>query len=142
MDDAQREKWKEINALPDDAAACEIELLKQLVQAYPDSAAGWFRLGRALSEVSRFDEALPMLHRALALHTESKRRYEYCVRRGTLCISGCIHEAYLNLGYILRAQERYEEAAACFQHAIDLDPEYEDAQTAKADVERAIELRS
>jgi tetratricopeptide (TPR) repeat protein len=194
MDATQKEKWKEINALPEDAAASRIELLRQLVQAYPDYAAAHYRLGRALLEVSRFDQALPMLQRALTLHPKEKRRFVYTAigtlfewkgddaaaqqwfqkaidefpddtegyiylgilhakrgrlaeaerahRRGTLCRIGCIDEAYLNLGYILRAQERYEEAAACFQHAIDIDPEYDDAILAKTDVVRAIQLRA
>jgi tetratricopeptide (TPR) repeat protein len=44
----------------------------------------------------------------------------------------------LNLGLVLRAQERYEEALACFEKALQLTPDYQDAMTAKADVEKAI----
>ena len=106
----------------DDTAAQQ--WFQKAIDEFPGDTQGYIYLGGLLARRGRLAEA------------------EQTHRRGTLCISGCIHEAYLNLGYILRAQERYEEAAACFQHAIDLDPEYEDAQTAKADVERAIELRS
>ena len=53
-------------------------------------------------------------------------------------VEGCIDEAYLNLGLVLRAQERFPEAADCFREAIRLDPEYRAARRALRDVERGI----
>ena len=61
-------------------------------------------------------------------------------RRATLCKKGSIEEAYLNLGLVLRAKERLEEALVCFEKALDLDPKYCAAQDAKTDVTKAIEL--
>jgi len=49
-----------------------------------------------------------------------------------------LDEAYLNLGLVLRAQERYKEALACFEKALELTPDYRKAITAKSDIEKAI----
>jgi tetratricopeptide (TPR) repeat protein len=49
-----------------------------------------------------------------------------------------VDEAYFNLGLVLRAQERYQEALACFEKALELTPDYREAITAKSDVEKAI----
>ena len=47
-------------------------------------------------------------------------------------------EAYLNLGLVLRAQERYPEALECFERALKLTPDYSQALTAKNDLEKAL----
>jgi tetratricopeptide (TPR) repeat protein len=39
---------------------------------------------------------------------------------------------------VLRAQERYEEAAECFERALELDPKYAAAKKALRDVRRAL----
>lgn len=52
-----------------------------------------------------------------------------------------LDEVYANLGAILIAQERYEEAAQCFEHALELDPDYEFAQIRLKDARQAINLR-
>jgi tetratricopeptide (TPR) repeat protein len=54
----------------------------------------------------------------------------------------CVDEAYFNLGLILRAKERYQEALTCFENAIHLDPQYRVAKTAKRDVAAALRLRN
>lgn len=59
-------------------------------------------------------------------------------RKATQCSKGAVDEAYFNLGLVLRAQERYQEALACFEKAVKLTPEYPEAITAKTDVEKAI----
>jgi tetratricopeptide (TPR) repeat protein len=64
------------------------------------------------------------------------REAEAVHRRATLCKKGCIDEAYLNLGLVLRAQERYAEALTCFRKALKLDPHYKQAKREIADVER------
>jgi tetratricopeptide (TPR) repeat protein len=61
-------------------------------------------------------------------------------RRATLCKKGCIDEAYLNLGLILRAQERYREALKSFRKALRLDPGYKQAKKEIADVQRVLQL--
>ena len=64
---------------------------------------------------------------------------EACHRKAIQCSSGdVLDEAYLNLGLVLRAQERYKEALACFEKALELTPDYREAITAKSDIEKAI----
>ena len=44
----------------------------------------------------------------------------------------------MNLGLVLLAQERFEEAAECFREAIHLDPGYRAAKKALRDVEQCL----
>jgi tetratricopeptide (TPR) repeat protein len=193
MPESPVDRWKEIRAY-DDLPACQIELLQAFLQDFPDNAAAWRILGRTLSDVSRFDEALGALNRSLELAESRRRIFVYCDlgelcrdrgddasaeqwfrkaidhdpsdahgyiylgsmlarlgklseaeethRRATLCKKGCIDEAWLNLGLVLRGQGRYEESAACFAEALKIDPQYKDARLAKRDVQRAAKLRS
>jgi tetratricopeptide (TPR) repeat protein len=60
-------------------------------------------------------------------------------RRATRCKEGCIDEAFLNLGFVLRALERYSEARKCFQRALEIDPKYKEAKEALADIEGVME---
>jgi tetratricopeptide (TPR) repeat protein len=55
-------------------------------------------------------------------------------RNATHCTQGSLDEAYLNLGFVLRAQERYHEALECFERALELDPQYEVAAAGKNDM--------
>ncbi|MBE0544250.1 MAG: tetratricopeptide repeat protein [Verrucomicrobia bacterium] len=80
-------------------------------------------LGILLAKAGRFREAA-------AMHRKATCRKE-----------GCPDEAYLNLGLVLRAQERYEQALACFQKALEIDPHYKEAKKAITDVKQALELR-
>lgn len=59
-------------------------------------------------------------------------------RAGTGCLTGAPDESWYNLGLVLRAQERYAEAAAAFVRAIEIDPAYEVARAALADVRAAM----
>jgi tetratricopeptide (TPR) repeat protein len=90
---------------------------RKAVEADPDDATYHIFLGGVLAKQGR-------LHDAEEAH-----------RAATGCAEGCIDEAYLNLGFVLRAQDRYREAAECFQEAIRLDPEYREARRALRDVE-------
>ena len=47
-------------------------------------------------------------------------------------------EAYFNLGSVLMAQKRYEEAARCYRKTLEFDPEYETAKIRLADVEAVL----
>ncbi len=49
-------------------------------------------------------------------------------------------EALFNLGGVLVALGRLQEAATCYREAIELSPDYEIAQLRLGDVERALEL--
>jgi tetratricopeptide (TPR) repeat protein len=59
-------------------------------------------------------------------------------REATRLANGAVDEAWLNLGLVLRAQERYEEALACFEKALELTPDYPEAKTGKVDMEKVI----
>ena len=89
----------------------------------PDDAQGYILLGAMLARIGRLDEA-ERLH-----------------RRATTCKAGCIDEAYLNLGFVLRARERYADALDCFNRALAIDPQYKTARLARRDVQRALRLR-
>jgi tetratricopeptide (TPR) repeat protein len=82
----------------------------------PDHASGHIYSGSVLAVLGRFNEAL-------AAH-----------QRGTQCPEGHVDEAHYNLGLVLRSLERFEEARAHFERALELDPSDENARTALSDV--------
>ena len=59
-------------------------------------------------------------------------------RAATSCTKGPLEEAYLNLGLVLRAEQRYDEAAVCLEQALELDPKYTAAKNALRDVRQTI----
>jgi len=65
---------------------------------------------------------------------------ERCHRRAIKLASELPDEAYFNLGLVLRAEERYEEALACFTEAVKLDPKYRAAMVARDDVVAVMKL--
>jgi Flp pilus assembly protein TadD len=94
------------------------------IELEPTEAEARIFLGAMLARLGRLDEAE-------ALH-----------RRATACLTGAVDEAYLNLGYVLRARGRYEEALECFERAMTLDPQYKLARLAARDVRNAIAARA
>lgn len=60
-------------------------------------------------------------------------------RSATRCDSGDLDEAWLNLGRVLRALERYDEARACFRRAVSFSPDFEPARTDLADCNELFE---
>lgn len=96
------------------------EWYRRTIAADPGGANGRIFLGALLAKQGR-------LHEAEEVH-----------RAAVGCAKGCIEEAYLNLGLVLRALERFHEAADCFREAIRLDPEYRAARRALRDVEHCI----
>ena len=94
---------------------------RKAVKACPDEANGYIYLGALLAVGGRLREA------------------EKIHRRGTRCRRGCRDEAHANLGLVLRALGRLPEARKCFQRALKLNPKYEMARKALADVEYAIQ---
>jgi tetratricopeptide (TPR) repeat protein len=69
---------------------------RKAIDHSPDDAQGYILFGATLARLGRLGEA-ERLH-----------------RRATTCTAGCIDEAYLNLGFVLRAKEQYAAALACF----------------------------
>ena len=94
------------------------------IEAAPTDTQGYIYLGGVLALQGRLREAEEVHRKA----TET-------------CYEGCVDEAFFNLGLVLRAQERFEEAAACFREAIHLDPDYRAAKKALRDVERCLRTR-
>jgi tetratricopeptide (TPR) repeat protein len=83
-------------------------------------------LGATLAKQGRFAEAKRHHQRAITLATDRDGRPD---------------EAHYNLGLILRAQRRYDEAAGHLTKALELDPQYKIAREALDDVRRAKRFR-
>ena len=88
--------------------------------ASPTEADGYIYLGSVLALMGDLDGAL--------------KWHE----RGARSASGCIEEAHLNAGLVLRAMGRYAEAARAFRRALKIDSAYVEAQRALGDVEAAL----
>lgn len=97
-----------------------------------EQAAAWYR--RAIDADPTDASYRIYLGAVLAKHGHFRQAEEEH-RAAISCPEGAIDEAYLNLGLVLRAQERFAEAADCFREAIRLDPEYREARRALLDVE-------
>lgn len=97
------------------------EWFQKAIDAKPDNADATIFLGSVLARDGKLLEAE-------AVH-----------RSATQCDEGCIDEAYLNLGLILRALGRYSEARQCSERALELDPEYQEAQDGIDDVANVLQ---
>lgn len=89
---------------------------RRAIEVAPDDTQGYISLGILLESRGRLAEA------------------EQVHRRGTRCSEGCVDEAFLNVGLLLRSQERFGEAVECFEEAIRRAPEYRAAKLALRDV--------
>jgi tetratricopeptide (TPR) repeat protein len=98
---------------------------QRAIDAAPNHASGYIFLGGVLARQGRLREAEKVLRRATETSDE-----------------GCLDEAFLNLALVLRAQERFDEAADCLREAIRIDPEYGVARQVLRDVERCRSCRS
>jgi tetratricopeptide (TPR) repeat protein len=96
------------------------EWFRRAIDARPNDATAYVYLGAMLAKNGRLEEA------------------EAYHRQASTCPDGCIDEAYLNLGYVLRAREKYLDALECFREALRRDPLYEAAQEALADIEQVL----
>ena len=97
---------------------------RQVIEAKATRASGYIYLGSALVSQGRLDEA------------------ETAFRDATRCTGGCIDEAYANLGWVLRAQGRFAEAADCLTHALNLDPKDRAVRKALRDVTLALKTQN
>jgi tetratricopeptide (TPR) repeat protein len=102
-----------------DPASAEV-WFRKTIEHSPEDTQGYVLLGGILARHGRLDEA------------------EEIYRRGAHCKTGCIDEVHHNLGLVLRALGRYDEAGECFETALKLDPQYKQARLALRDVKRAI----
>ena len=95
---------------------------KRAIQCAPEHANAYIYLGGLLAIQGHIVEA------------------EQTHRNGILCSKGYVCEAHFNLGLVLRAQYRYEEAAKYFRKAMHLEPDYEEAKLALKDVKLCLKL--
>jgi tetratricopeptide (TPR) repeat protein len=93
---------------------------RRAIEALPTDATAYIYLGAMLAKNGRLDEA------------------EVCHRQATECPEGCIDEAFLNLGYVLRAKGQYLDALECFREALSRDPLDTDVQEALEDMEQVL----
>lgn len=91
------------------------------IDSDPNDASAHIYLGSILARQGKLDDA------------------ERCHRAATRCKRGCIEEAYLNLGLVLRSQGKLKAAADALEMALKLDPKYKAAKEALADVNKALE---
>ncbi len=97
---------------------------RRAIDKMPDEASGHIYLGGILARSGHLKEA------------------ETAHRAAIRCSQGCRDEACLNLGLVLRAQGRYDEAAACFEQALQLDPKYAAARKALRDVRSTLRFKA
>lgn len=93
---------------------------RRAIEARPLDATAYIFLGSMLAKAGRLTEA------------------EHWHRRATECVDGCLDEAYLNLGFVLKARGEYLQALECFREAVRRDPDDPDAREALADVEHVL----
>jgi len=90
------------------------QLLREVLDAYPDEGEAAYSLGLLLAEMNRLDEAVVFLRRAAEIQPERAR-------------------AYYNLGLALQALGRVGEAGAALTRAIEVEPASLDYLYALAD---------
>jgi tetratricopeptide (TPR) repeat protein len=101
-------------------------------------AADWYR--KAV-KVCRTEAAYLIFLGAVLAREGKLTEAEACHRQAIKCKTGEFSEAQLNLGYVLRAQEKYKQALKCFEKALELDPKYKEARQAIKDVRKVLELK-
>ena len=133
-----------------------IQIYQDAIERFPDHRWGLFnQLGQLSRYRGDFATAETWFQQAIYEDNEEAASYiflgavqarqgklreaEATHRRATQCSDGFVDEAYHNLGLVLRAQGRFEEARKCFLKAIEIDNEYEDAREALKDVESVIQ---
>jgi tetratricopeptide (TPR) repeat protein len=63
------------------------------------------------------------------------KRAEFLFRMASECEDGPIDEAFFNLGGVLLAEKRFQEAVDCYERALEIDPECEIARDRLKDVQ-------
>ncbi len=111
---------------------CTLGRLDKLRGDY-ERAAEWFR--KAIEAAPTDTQGYIYLGGILALQGRPREAEDVHRKATETCYEGCLDEAFLNLGFVLRTQERFEEAAECFREAIHRDPGYRAAKKALRDVE-------
>jgi tetratricopeptide (TPR) repeat protein len=95
---------------------------KRAIELDPAYGNPYNDIGACLMEMGRHDEAIPWLEKA----TRAERYDAY-------------HYAWYNLGRAYVYKEWYKKAQECFEHALDIDEEYEPAVSALKKLKRSIQ---
>lgn len=99
---------------------------RKAIALHPSTGTHIF-LGASLAKQGRFSEA--------------KRHHRRAIQLAANAGHDAPEEAHYNLGLILRAERRYEEAVEHLMKALGLDPKYRMAREALQDVQRAMRFR-
>jgi tetratricopeptide (TPR) repeat protein len=182
------------NAFDQDSLVTIVIAANKLLEIDPDNSKVLLQLGSALYRMSRFDEAIDVIEKAMGYlpydrmylaylymgdvfkcqgkYDEACEWYQKVIevrpydtdgyiyqgsafarqgklveaerlhRMGIECDEGCIDEAYYNLGLVLRAQDKLEEARECFEKTLELDPHFDNVNNQLKDVIKAMSLLS
>jgi tetratricopeptide (TPR) repeat protein len=88
-----------------------------------ESTRNFIFLGACLAKQGKFPEAKKCHQKAIKIASEKP------------------DEAYYNLGLIMRAEEKYEEALKNFEKTLELDPHFEAAEEARQDINKLLKYR-
>ncbi len=99
-----------------------IQECKKAIDVDPSFGNPYNDIGAYLIEKGKHDDAIPWLEKAA-----KSGRYE------------SYHFPWYNLGRAYLAKEMYRKAKECFEHALDIEPEYELARNALARVRKLIQ---
>ncbi len=138
-DEAERALMKALDLCPMEMRQLPLHQIGRLFcfKGDRERAAEWHRKGIDAAPTN----ATGYIFLGVILATQERRvEAEAVLRSATECIEGCIHEAFLNLGFLMRAQERFDQAAECFREAIHLHPSYRAAKKALRDTELCLKL--
>lgn len=95
---------------------------RRAIEVDPSFGNPYNDIGAYLIELGRYEEAIPWLEQA----TRAARYESY-------------HFAWHNLGRVYMEQQLYGLARDCFQHALDIEPDYKPAREALERVRRLIQ---
>jgi Tfp pilus assembly protein PilF len=99
-----------------------IDECKKAIALDPDFGNPYNDIGAYLIELGKVDEAVPWLERAI--HSPRYASYHY---------------PWFNLGRVYLARDLYSKARECFEHALDIDPDYTPATDAIEKIRRLIQ---
>jgi tetratricopeptide (TPR) repeat protein len=99
-----------------------IKLLEGVVEKYPDHADGFINLGVLAGRRGEIDKAIGYFDKAIALDSRD-------------------FDAYFKKGQLLVVQKRYDEALACFQKVLEIEPRYSPATQARQLVEDILQKK-
>jgi len=97
--------------------ASALVFYRRAIRMWPEDASGYIFLGACLAKQGRFSAAI-QAH-----------------RKATCCKLGCLDEAWLNLGLVYRAQERFDLALDCARKALAITPRYKAARELQRDLD-------